>query len=185
MTSPGKYLVDLAEYLELELNNCGREVSCVDLSYGNDIIPPQVRLGDQCGLRVDGGMGQNSYRAIDLTKDGQLLYAKNSNCSRGWRFDGLVRVTQAYPPNPDDGCHEYTWHTYKCPNTIGIVSESLFRWLEDQPDGEGVQTEYVGSYNGGASTQNIMFSMRLCMPDCETLLAEEQEMEGVLRGLRG
>lgn len=181
MTSPGKYLVLLATRLEEVLTDCGRQVDCTDLAYGSSVIPPMI-LAD-CGLKVDVGPDQNPFRAIDLT-NGDIMYKPRNGCVRGWRFNGVVRVTGPYVPDPGDCCHEHTEFTYLFTNTLGIVSEAVAAWLEEQDDGEGVQTEFVTSYNGAAVTVAINFSMRICMPDCEELLAEEQEMLGVISALK-
>lgn len=183
MTSPGKYLVLLAEHLEADLAACNRSVSCVDLAYGSSVAPPE--LHDDCLLKVDVGPDQNPFRAID-TLNGDILYTRKASgtCSRGWRFGGVVRVTGPYSMDPNDCCHEHTKFTYEFTNTLAIVSESVFVWLEDQADGESVQTEFVTSYNGGAVTVAINFSMRICMPSCEELLEEERQMLGELDGLK-
>lgn len=190
MSSPGKYLVDLAKHLEEDLNACGREVSCVDLAYGSSVIAPVLR--NDCGsLVVDVGPDQNPFRAINLNT-GQILYQPQNGCVRGWRFNGTVRVTGKFDFLPGDCCHEHTADTYYFTNTLGIVSESIFGFLEsvsddeeDSSGGEGVQTEFVSSYNGGAVTVAINFSMRVCMPSCEDLMAEEALMLGELNGYKG
>lgn len=181
MTSPGKYLVDLAKHLETDLAACNRSVSCVDLTYGSSVIAPQLK--SNCSLQVDVGPDQNPFRAIDVT-DGSIYYGRKQGCVRGWRFQGVVRVTGAYEMAKEDCCHEHTAFTYEFTNTLAIVSESMAVWLEDQDDGESVQTEYVSSYNGGAITVAMMFSMRVCMPSCDVLLEEEAEMLGELNGLK-
>ena len=120
MTSPGKYLYDLAQYLEQKLIECGRDISCVDLDYGANIGSPI--LEEDCRLKVDVGPNQNYFRAIDLA-NGNILYQKAGNgCTRGWRFDGLVRVTAPYEIKPMDCCHEFTDFTYYFTNTVGILS---------------------------------------------------------------
>lgn len=181
MTSPGKYLIELAEHLEADLAACNRSVSCVDLAYGSSVTSPIIN--SDCNLKVDVGPDQNPFRLIDLNT-GQILYARKPGCSHGWRFNGVVRVTGPYVPDPGDCCHEHTRFTYEFTNTVAIVSESIFAWLEQQDDGESVQTEYVTSYNGGAVTVAINFSMRVCMPTCEDLLEEERFMLGEIDGLK-
>lgn len=181
MTSPGKYLVLLATRLEEVLKDCGRQVDCTDLAYGSSVIPPMV-LGD-CGLKVDVGPDQNPFRAINL-RDGSVMYKPTQGCVRGWRFNGVVRVTGPYVPDPADCCHEHTEFTYLFTNTLGIVSEAVATWLEEETDGESVQTEFVTSYNGAAVTVAINFSMRICMPSCDELREEEAQMMGEINGLK-
>lgn len=190
MSSPGKYLYDLARHIETDLRLCGRKISCVDLAFGSSVAPPQL-TGD-CRLKVDVGPSQNPLRSINLV-NGQTLtdMRAKGTCSRGWRFTGFVRVTGPYEMTPDDCCHEHTVFTYEFTNTVMIVSESIATFLEQLSDdiedpagGEAVLTEYVTSYNGGAVTVGINFATRICMPSCEDLLEEEREMLGVLENVR-
>jgi len=183
MTTPGKFLVDLAKKIEVDLEACGRDVGCVDLAFGNPISPPSI-LGD-CRLRVDVGPDQNPFRAIDLSKNGALLYnVGDPSCSRGWRFNGVVRVTGSYGEFMYDCCHEQSEFVYEFTNTLMIVSETVQQWLVDTPGGESTQTQYTQAIIGGSVTANINFSMRICVPDCEELMVEEPRMLGELRGLK-
>jgi hypothetical protein len=190
MYSPGKLLVDLAEHIEGVLTDCGREIACVDLAYGSSVNPPQ--LSGDCRLKVDVGPAQNPFRSINVL-DGLAMYDNRTKqtCSRGWRFNGLVRVTAPYPVDMGDCCHEHTPFTYEFTNTVGIVSEAVAVWLEDLADdtdagaqGESTQSEYVTSYGGGAVSVGINFSLRVCMPSCDDLMSEEKILLGELNGLK-
>lgn len=190
MSSPGKYLYDLARHIEADLAACGRKVACVDLAFGSSVAPPQ--LSEDCRLKVDVGPSQNPFRSINVI-DGQTLTSMRakSTCARGWRFTGFVRVTGPYQMSPTDCCHEHTEFTYEFINTVAIVSESVAVFLEqlsdnveDNAGGEAVLTEYVTSYNGGAVTVGINFALRVCMPLCDDLLVEEAEMLEVLSNVR-
>jgi len=177
VSSPGKYLVDLAKYLEEFLTSYGREVTCCDLAVDSSIVPLQLK--DECGLVIDVGPDQNYFRSIDLN-DGSIQYMRLPDGRRGWRFFGLVRVTAPYPISLDDCCHYESRYSYEFTNTVAIASEGVARFLEENADGESTQTVFTKAYNGGSVTVSISFSMRVCLPDPEALMAEEAILIGEL-----
>ncbi len=182
MTSPGKHLIDLATFLEEHLESCGRDIGCVDLSFNSAIVPPVFAQGG-CTTRVDVGFNQNPFRALE-TKTLGPQYRRSNSCTDKWRMDGLVRVSGAYDLDPNDCCHEHTEFMYEFTNTILLTAQGVQNWLATTSSGETTQTQFVMAYNGGWVTVGIAFTLIVCTPSCEDLLAEEAEVKGLLDGLK-
>ena len=182
MTSPGKYLVELAQYLEEGLSECGRPVDCVDLTFGNVIDPPQLK--GNCNLLVDVGFDQQPNRMVSSSTK-QPLNQRYKDCDWLNRWAGMVRVTRPYEFQPSDCCHEHTAFVYEYANDVWVVGNLIQRWLKEETEwGESTKTQYVEAYNGGSVTTRITFSMLLCAPNCEELIAEEKQMKGILDALK-
>lgn len=183
MVSPGKYLIELAEFVEAGLEDCGVTLGCVDLAFPASVIDP-INFGDEW-LKVDVGFDQNPFRAVRKTT-GKVDEAPLRECDRLWRFNGLVRVSGLYCVEPVDCCHEHTEFMYDYTNVLYVTSELVAKWVDGLSGTTGRRTdnEFVYAYNGGVVTTTIAFTLVLCKPDCGELAVERQGLEGFFNGIR-